>query len=107
MTIYHGSHGPPGSPMKGRRVVLSPGHGAVEVPPDWTPAEIARREAEGDRIIEALRRKRLYPPGSVSSCLRCRRKTMRGRDDMVYRLVRPGAGLVFANIKGGEGTEGG
>ena len=74
------------------------------MPPDWTPEEIARREAEGDRVIQALKRKRLYPSGTVSTCLRCRRKTMNGRDDMVYRLVRPGAVLVFANIRGGECT---
>jgi hypothetical protein len=91
--------------MAERRVVPSPGHGAIEVPPDWTPEETARRKAEGERVIEALKRRRLYPPGTISTCLRCRRRTVNGKDDMVYRLVRPGAVLVFANIRGGECME--
>ena len=82
-----------------RRIFVDPEFGEIEL-----PASPASREAEETerKAIAAMVSRRHWPKGSLEKCTECGKMTFEGREDLEYRIPRPGAVLVFRHLRGAK-----
>ncbi|HLF06728.1 MAG TPA: hypothetical protein VI893_06125 [Thermoplasmata archaeon] len=82
-----------------KRVFVDPDFGEIEL-----PAPPSRREFDeaGRQAIAAMVSRRHWPKGSLEKCSECGRMTFEGREDLEYRITRPGAVLVFRHLRGAK-----
>lgn len=68
------------------------------------PKVPTRKEYErvGREALDAMRRRRLWPKGSIAKCASCGKKAVVGRDDLHLDVPRMGVVMAFRNLQGGK-----
>lgn len=82
-----------------KRTIVDPDLGTIDVPEPPKKADAERLVREQREAFEKIR---LWPPGSVSACPSCERRSFVGRDDLSAEIARPGGVVVYRHLRGAK-----